>query len=102
MLSSAEDLFKAEKNNCLVDFYYFFADFWSSSPHPLAQMLLVMAWATAVAVLNDSRTLDLGLQLDSAAGKTMTTIVAFLIVFRTNQSYNRWWEGRILWGKMHW
>lgn len=65
-------------------------------------MFLVVGWATAVAVLNDPQFLDLGIELDPLAGRTMTTIIAFLIVFRTNQSYNRWWEGRILWGKMHW
>ncbi len=24
--------------------------------------------------------------------------LALLLVFRTNSSYNRWWEARILWG----
>lgn len=27
------------------------------------------------------------------------TLLFFLITFRSNQSYSRWWEGRCLWGK---
>ncbi|CAN0483524.1 unnamed protein product [Laminaria digitata] len=65
-------------------------------------MALVVGWAVIVVTVNDDRVLEAGVTLDAAAGKAVTTILAFLIVFRTNQSYNRWWEGRILWGKMHW
>ncbi len=65
-------------------------------------MCMLMAFSTAVATLNDPRVLEAGIRLDPSAGRTLHTILAFLIVFRTNQSYNRWWEGRILWGKMHW
>lgn len=66
------------------------------------KMVLLLGFAAAVATVNDERVLDAGLRLDSLSARTMQTILAFLIVFRTNQSYNRWWEGRILWGKMHW
>lgn len=65
-------------------------------------MALVVGWAIIVVTVNDDRVLEAGIMLDEVAGKAVTTILAFLIVFRTNQSYNRWWEGRILWGKMHW
>lgn len=65
-------------------------------------MVFLLLSSAAVATVNDSRVLDAGLRLDSLAGRSLQTILAFLIVFRTNQSYNRWWEGRILWGKMHW
>ena len=80
----------------------FFADFWESTPHPLAQMILVVGWAVLVVIVNDTGMMEGGLILDHVAGGPIKTILAFLIVFRTNQSYNRWWEGRILWGKMHW
>lgn len=102
MLSSADHILNTPKACWFVDVFDFLVDFWASTPHPFAQMILITGWATAVAVMNDARILDAGLQLDALAGRTMTTIVAFLIVFRTNQSYNRWWEGRILWGKLHW
>ncbi|CAM9691896.1 unnamed protein product, partial [Laminaria digitata] len=82
--------------------YLFFVDFWECTPHPFAQLALVVGWAVVVVTVNDHRVLEAEVTLDFAAGKAVTTILSFLIVFRTNQSYNRWWEGRILWGKMHW
>lgn len=98
---SVDEVFD-ERSGRMRECYSFFADFWSSTPHPVAQMVLVVGWSIAVAVMNDTRVWGAGLKLDANAGRTLTTVVAFLIVFRTNQSYNRWWEGRILWGKMHW
>lgn len=98
---SVDEVFD-ERSGRMKECYEFFADFWESTPHPLAQMFLVVGWSIAVAVMNDTRVWGAGLALDQNAGRTLTTVVAFLIVFRTNQSYNRWWEGRILWGKMHW
>lgn len=91
-----------KKEGRLKECYHFFADFLESTPRPIAQVVLVVGWATAVACLNDPRILGARLYLDSSAGRALVTVVAFLIVFRTNQSYNRWLEGRILWGKMHW
>lgn len=42
--------------------------------------------------------------ISSPAAATVHSIVspalALLLVFRTNQSYDRWWEGRKLWGSM--
>lgn len=73
-----------------------------SSLAPAAQMVMLLGWSVVVATVNDERVLGAGIRLDSLAGRALQTILAFLIVFRTNQSYNRWWEGRILWGKMHW
>lgn len=102
VLSMSQDSFRAQSIGRARQCYHFFADFWESTPHPIAQMSLVMGWATIVVILNDADILDANLTLESTAGRTLTTILAFLIVFRTNQSYNRWWEGRILWGKMHW
>lgn len=63
-------------------------------------MTVLLLWSVAVAVLNDEGMLDAGLRLESTAGVSIQTILSFLIVFRTNQSYNRWWEARVLWGKM--
>ena len=101
-LSQAEDSLRTQSIGRARECYNFFADFWESTPHPFAQMALVVGWAIIVVTVNDERVLEAGVTLDAAAGKAVTTILAFLIVFRTNQSYNRWWEGRILWGKMHW
>ncbi|CAN0520658.1 unnamed protein product [Ectocarpus sp. 12 AP-2014] len=63
---------------------------------------MLLLSSALVATLNDKRVLDAGLRLSSNTGRSLQTILSFLIVFRTNQSYNRWWEGRMLWGKMHW
>lgn len=30
----------------------------------------------------------------------VTFAVSLLLVFRTNSSYSRWWEGRIIWGQV--
>eukprot|EP00752_Nemacystus_decipiens_P011975 g10615.t1 len=101
-LYDGQDSFRLQSESRGRQIYNFFADFWRSTPHPFAQMVFLLASSAAVATINDPRVLDAGLRLDSLAGRALQTILAFLIVFRTNQSYNRWWEGRILWGKMHW
>ena len=100
-IANAEGSLRSNSIGRARECYYFFTDFWASTPHPIAQMTLVTAWAALVVTLNHAAVLDANIILDSSAGKTLTAILAFLIVFRTNQSYNRWWEGRILWGKMH-
>eukprot|EP00197_Chlamydomonas_leiostraca_P011007 CAMPEP_0202885580 /NCGR_PEP_ID=MMETSP1391-20130828/41735_1 /ASSEMBLY_ACC=CAM_ASM_000867 /TAXON_ID=1034604 /ORGANISM="Chlamydomonas leiostraca, Strain SAG 11-49" /LENGTH=705 /DNA_ID=CAMNT_0049568831 /DNA_START=42 /DNA_END=2159 /DNA_ORIENTATION=+ len=38
-------------------------------------------------------------QLNSAFGM-VTTCLSLLLVFRTNSSYSRWWEARIVWGSV--
>ncbi|CAN0531287.1 unnamed protein product [Laminaria digitata] len=68
----------------------------------MAKTALIVGWAVIVVTVNDDRVAEAGVTLDGVAGSAIKTILAFLVVFRTNQSYNRWWEGRILWGKMHW
>ncbi|CAM9468370.1 unnamed protein product [Scytosiphon promiscuus] len=100
--SSDQHNFPVQNGSRVLQLYFFFADFWQSTPHPFGQLSFLLLSATLVATLNDDRVLDAGLSLDSNAGRSMYTILSFLIVFRTNQSYSRWWEGRVLWGKMHW
>ena len=34
------------------------------------------------------------------AYKYITFALSLLIVFKTNSSYSRWWEARIIWGRM--
>ncbi|CAM9468154.1 unnamed protein product, partial [Scytosiphon promiscuus] len=81
-------------------FCHVFTGVWGSIPCPVVQMVVLMSWSVAVTVLNNEGLLDAGLRLESTAGVSIQTILSFLIVFRTNQSYNRWWEARVLWGKM--
>lgn len=47
--------------------------------HPTATASLLPAWTTQVAVVN-------------------TAILSLLVSFRTKVAYDRWWEGRVLWG----
>lgn len=101
-MTDAERAVKAQSNGKLREAYHFLADFYASPAHPVAQIVLLVLWATLICVLNDDDVLDAGLVLHSNYGRTLTVLLAFLIVFRTNQSYNRWWEGRVQWGKMHW
>lgn len=32
----------------------------------------------------------------------ITFALSLLLVFKTNSSYSRWWEGRIIWGQVRW
>ncbi|CBN74200.1 conserved unknown protein [Ectocarpus siliculosus] len=101
-MSGGQGSFRVESASHARQLHDFFAVFWRSTPHPFAQMTMLLLSSALVATLNDERVLDAGLHLSSNTGRSLQTILSFLIVFRTNQSYNRWWEGRILWGKMHW
>ncbi|CAM9970503.1 unnamed protein product [Discosporangium mesarthrocarpum] len=74
--------------------------FWESTPHPWYQLCVIIIWAAGVALLNDERVLNAGIALDWNAGRTISIILSFLLVFRTNQSFGRWNEGRILWGRL--
>ena len=39
-------------------------------------------------------------ELDPSGHVTMMGLLAFLLGFRINQAYDRWWEGRTLWGEV--
>jgi putative membrane protein len=39
-------------------------------------------------------------KIDAAAYTVLGSLIGFLVVFRTNSSSNRYWEGRSLWGQM--
>lgn len=103
MLSVRDDLSFTKPNfGRGQQLYHFVADFFETTPRPKAQMSFVFLWACCVVAINRAQLWgSLRLELDQNAGRILTVMLAFLIVFRTNQSYNRWWEGRILWGKMH-
>ncbi|CAM9166341.1 unnamed protein product [Ectocarpus sp. 12 AP-2014] len=101
-MSGGQGSYRVESASHARQLYEFFAVCWRSTPHPFAQITMLLLSSALVATLNDKRVLDAGLRLSSNTGRSLQTILSFLIVFRTNQSYNRWWEGRILWGKMHW
>ena len=60
-------------------------------------IVLVTSYAVVVGILDQYGFLD---KISVPVGVTAVfgTAVALLLAFRTNQSYERWWEARIIWG----
>ena len=68
---------------------------------PAAPICAVTAWAAAVVVLGKTVLKDdLPNAIDKFAITMAGTALFFLLVFRTNASYARWWEGRQRWGSV--
>jgi putative membrane protein len=65
-------------------------------PRVLGRVVFVGALGTAAAVLHEHR----GYKLPSLAHTLVGVALGLLLVFRTNASYDRWWEGRRLLGGM--
>ncbi len=70
----------------------------SALPLIVLRVLVIGGYASLVKVLHDSELL--GYQLHSNIGPHEVAGVALglLLVLRTNAGYERWWEGRKLWG----
>ncbi len=70
----------------------------SALPLIVLRVLVIGGYATLVKALHDSELL--GYQLHSNIGPHEVAGVALglLLVLRTNAGYERWWEGRKLWG----
>lgn len=66
---------------------------------PVVPIGLVTAWAVGVTVLGKGVYSDkIPQALDKFAITMAGTALFFLLVFRSNASYSRWWEGRQRWG----
>ena len=63
----------------------------------IGRVLLCVAWAAAV-VCFDKYVVDVN--ISSLLHALTGTALGLLLVFRTNASYDRFWEGRKLWGGM--
>ncbi|KAL1507875.1 hypothetical protein AB1Y20_007482 [Prymnesium parvum] len=61
-------------------------------------LLVYVLYASAVVVLARLFAVNLDLESDVTIG--LGTLMALLLAFRINISYNRWWEGRLLWGNI--
>ena len=71
--------------------------FWSSHAVRFA-MLGALAWcAYAAVVLATSPPV---LHTDSVLDATLAFVLGLLMALRINRAYERWWEGRILWGTL--
>lgn len=90
-----------DPKNWLIALLYFDK---SDSLHILKRPLIMMSiYATVVAVveievfsLNDM----LHIKNISVLHTVLGFVLSLLLVFRTNTAYDRWWEGRKLWGKI--
>lgn len=60
------------------------------------RLSVLVIWAFLVVVLD--RRLGTTWHISPSALAVVGSVLGFLLVFRTNSSYDRWWEGRKLWG----
>lgn len=56
-------------------------------------------WA-AIVVWLENDVLDMAVPLGPAFLSILGIILGLLLVFRTNTAYDRWWEGRKIWGQL--
>lgn len=61
-------------------------------------MLRVLAFGLIGAVVVAIDTLGVRVHLPAGVHETSAAVVALILAFRTNTAYNRFWEGRSLWG----
>jgi putative membrane protein len=64
-------------------------------PAVLPRTLLYGLFATVLVLLNQN---GLSFNLSSSASILLNLVLGLLLVFRTNTAYERYWEGRRLWG----
>jgi len=62
-------------------------------------VLLAGAWA-ALVVWIETDVFDFAVPLGPAFLSILGIILGLLLVFRTNSAYDRWWEGRKIWGAL--
>lgn len=61
--------------------------------------ILVGAYS-AIAVWQELRLFDEGAAAPSQLHAALAIVLGWLLVFRTNTAYDRWWEARKLWGRL--
>jgi putative membrane protein len=70
----------------------------------LGAIMLVLGALTALIVVSDAYLLHIDSNSQVAKVSVMYSLLGFvislLLVFRTNTAYERWWEGRKLWGSL--
>ncbi len=74
---------------------------WKGSvlPKLLPQLLLLLLWSVAVVVFKDA-IFHYNLHLNPAPFTLFGIALALFLGFRNNASYDRFWEGRKLWGSL--
>lgn len=72
--------------------------------HLLKKPLMVMAFYTILIAILEIEVFKIGessgLKNVSMIHSTLGFVLSLLLVFRTNTAYDRWWEGRKLWGQL--
>ncbi|MGL5889108.1 MAG: bestrophin family protein [Bacteroidia bacterium] len=64
----------------------------------LIPAMLAIALYTAIVAYVEIEILDLRFKSSVTMHSLMGFVLSLLLVFRTNTAYDRWWEGRRLWG----
>eukprot|EP00966_Prymnesium_polylepis_P062826 1458233-Prymnesium_polylepis.1 len=69
---------------------------------PLVPSLLYLVYSIAITFASEELKIETGtgIVVDTFAITAVGTCLFFLLVFRNNSSYERWWEGRKLWGSL--
>jgi putative membrane protein len=62
-------------------------------------MVLLGAYSLAL-VLLDRHVLHESITLPATMFAVLGSVLSMLLIFRTNTAYDRWWEGRKLWGQL--
>jgi putative membrane protein len=60
--------------------------------------IIAMACYTGAVVYLETMVLHLGFRNTTSIHSLVGFVLSLLLVFRTNTAYDRWWEGRRLWG----
>ena len=60
------------------------------------ELLIITIYAVIIGVIDENQLLRIA--IPPAVPTILGTALSLLLGFRTNQSYERWWEARIVWG----
>ncbi len=66
----------------------------------LAGMMLVIAIFSGAVAYLEIEILNMRFRTTTIAHSLLGVVIGLLMVFRTNTAYERWWEGRKLWGSL--
>jgi putative membrane protein len=66
----------------------------------LVPTMIILGVYTAALTYIDEKYLDLTPQNVTTVHSMLGVVMGLVLVFRTNTAYERWWEGRKLWGSM--
>ncbi len=77
-----------------------FVDHFNPGRFLLWKILSFVVFYTAVVCLVDNHDFKGGKLTDANAAVSFSAIIGLLLIFRNNSAYERWWEGRKLWGQL--